>query len=426
MRRLSALDTSFLVSEDGRRHNHVCTMSVLDAAITVEDVRKAFRDRLAVLGPFRSRLVSVPGNLGYPYWTPCDVDLDRHVREMPMPATGPAAAVGAILETPLDRRFPLWEAYLLGGTILVVKVHHALTDGVSGVVLLRNLFSDAFAPLPPQSGAVSPSSLRLLIHGLADLAGQPLRSASALATLRRVPAQVPAPISPFTATLSPRRHVAFASLPLEEIAAARARFGATVNDVFVAVCASALRHWLEVHAHPTWPPLVAMVPVARTSDGHGANQVSAFRIPLATDEPNGYQRMARTVDQLTAAKQRYASLGGRVVEARYAITAPPLQARAARRRAKRAVAAPPYNVVLSSVRGPSQRLNFAGRCVLSCHPVSAIVHGAGLNISALSYADQLEVGLIADPRLVPDITDLADWVETALVELTASAGSPNV
>ena len=50
-----------------------------------------------------------------------------------------------------------------------------------------------------------------------------------------------------------------------------------------------------------------------------------------------------------------------------------------------------------------------------------VAEGAGLNVTVLSHLDNVDIGLLADAELVPDLWDLADHVDEAMAELLAAA-----
>ena len=54
-------------------------------------------------------------------------------------------------------------------------------------------------------------------------------------------------------------------------------------------------------------------------------------------------------------------------------------------------------------------------------PVSIPVHGIALNITVQSYQGDLDFGLTACSKAVPDIADLADLFEPALETLKQAA-----
>lgn len=66
----------------------------------------------------------------------------------------------------------------------------------------------------------------------------------------------------------------------------------------------------------------------------------------------------------------------------------------------------PFNVVVSNVPGPPVPIYLGGARMEGIYPVSAIADGVGLNVTLFSYRDDLQLGLVADREMVPDIWDL--------------------
>jgi diacylglycerol O-acyltransferase len=50
-----------------------------------------------------------------------------------------------------------------------------------------------------------------------------------------------------------------------------------------------------------------------------------------------------------------------------------------------------------------------------------VFHGAGLNVTALSNAGKVDIGILGARELVPDLWSLADAMPLALEELLAAA-----
>ena len=120
-------------------------------------------ERVAETVPmFRHRVVESPPPAP-PRWEPApDFDLDWHLRRVTAPAPG---TIDTVLEmarraqmADFDRVRPLWEVTLVDGleggvSALVLKLHHALTDGIGGVQLAMTLFD-----LTPDVAEVVPHS----------------------------------------------------------------------------------------------------------------------------------------------------------------------------------------------------------------------------------------------------------------------------
>jgi hypothetical protein len=66
---------------------------------------------------------------------------------------------------------------------------------------------------------------------------------------------------------------------------------------------------------------------------------------------------------------------------------------------------PPFNVILSNLPRPRESL-YRGPEMQTYYPVSTITDGQGLNVTVVSYRDQLDLGLIACRELVPDMEEL--------------------
>jgi hypothetical protein len=83
---------------------------------------------------------------------------------------------------------------------------------------------------------------------------------------------------------------------------------------------------------------------------------------------------------------------------------------------------PLFNVTNSKVPGPPFPLYSIGARMVSNFPVGSVIDGGGLNMTVMSYLDQLDFGLQACPDVLPDIWDLARALETALDDLVAATG----
>jgi diacylglycerol O-acyltransferase len=74
--------------------------------------------------------------------------------------------------------------------------------------------------------------------------------------------------------------------------------GVTINDVVLAICAGALRRYLEHHGELPEDPLIAWVPInARPAGSDGGdvpgNNITAMTTPIFTDESDALRASAR-------------------------------------------------------------------------------------------------------------------------------------
>jgi hypothetical protein len=74
------------------------------------------------------------------------------------------------------------------------------------------------------------------------------------------------------------------------------------------------------------------------------------------------------------------------------------------------------NLIVSNVRGSTEPMYIAGARMETMYPMSIITHGMGLNITCVSYADNIDFGLCIEPELFPRPWDLFDGIGEALTE----------
>jgi diacylglycerol O-acyltransferase / wax synthase len=482
MQQLSTLDAQFLAVESAGTYGHVGGLAVYDPStapggeVTVKDICRTVGERLHLLPPFRRRLVQVPFGLDLPYWVDDpDFDIDFHIRESAVAPPGDdrhlAQTVARIFARPLDRAHPLWELYLIhgleGGRIaLLTKVHHAVADGISGNEILSVLLDSSpdgreVEPPPPDErdgGERVPGELEMLGRAVLGLPRQPLRALRAVPTalpnLTALPGANAFPGGPalsgaitrvrralgsesdddllhvdtarpprtsFNGPVSPHRRFSFGSLSLDSVKALKNELGITVNDVVVALCATAVRDWLIERDELPDDPLVAMVPVSvRTEEERGTfgNRISAMIVPIPTNEPDPRRRLLRTHELLKSAKERHNALPAQLLTDATAFIPPAVAALAARTTVGiMSRTRPPLNLVISNVPGPRDPLYCAGAQLEAHFPVSVVMDGVGLNITVMSYRDHIDFGIIADRQQVDDVWSLMDGAARALEEL---------
>ncbi|MGI8329084.1 WS/DGAT/MGAT family O-acyltransferase [Actinomadura scrupuli] len=478
------MDANFLHIEGGTTVAHIGGLGILDTTscpngrLTRGDMVELVRERAHLAKPIRQRLVEVPLGLDLPYWIDDpDFDPSEHVREVALPYPGDARQLGEEIarlhETPLDRRRPLWELYLVQGlagghTAIYVKVHHAAIDGVLAAETLAALLdlSPEPRPLPDtvEEPQRAPGALAMLGAGLVRTVLHPVLTSrafvhtathldqipgpgqypgvdkvtQALRAMMRVDTkgkhQVPRltpPPTPFNGTIGPRRRFAFGSLPLEEIKWVRQHLGGSLNDVVMALCASALRRWLVEHDALPDGPLVAAVPVSLRQNGdetceESANKLAVMIAPLATHVADHRERFEAVRNSMRAVKRRFVASSGAWLHELSSLMPTPVASVATRLALQFAPSSllRSTNLVVSNVPGPQIPLYVRGARILGYYPVSVIsdVTG-GLNITVFSYNGNIDVGIIACPDMVPDVWKMIDYMGEALDELKTLAGS---
>jgi diacylglycerol O-acyltransferase len=464
MQRLSGLDAMFFYLETPSSHMHVTGVYVMEPGkqdTSFEALRAMVAERLPLAAPFRRKLVEVPLKLSHPFWIEDpDFDLDYHVRRAALPAPGGPRElenfVAQVVGLPLDRSRPLWEMYFVegleGGRVATVtKIHHAAIDGVSGAELAATWLDlePTLAPrviVDPWRPEPIPSDVELMAFAMTSLVGHPMRvvtmarrvfdSVLHVTARNRRPGVEPPP-SPFDApktslnqAITPHRAVRFSRRPLDELKAVKNHFGCTVNDVVLAVCASALRRYLIEGDELPPEPLVAMVPLSvRTESERGAhgNRVSAMLTSLATDVEDPVDRLKVIAESMRSAKEQEQLIGAETLTDWTEFTFPALIGRASRLVSSMKVfdkVRPAFNVTISNVPGPPFPLFMAGSRIGAFYPLGPVAEGVGLNITVMSYCGTVQFGLNACRESVPRIEDLPRMLDDGLDELLALARPP--
>ena len=82
---------------------------------------------------------------------------------------------------------------------------------------------------------------------------------------------------------------------------------------------------------------------------------------------------------------------------------------------------PLLNTVSTNVPGPQIPLYLAGRRLTAMVPLGIISAGMGLFNAILTYHQQMTIGCLVDPTLMPDVWFFADCLKESYAELRAAA-----
>ncbi len=459
MQELSGLDAAFLALETPTAHMHVVGVAVLDPStshrpFTVDAVRELVAARVGMIPALRHRVVEVPFGLYVPMWIEDpDFDVSYHVRRAALPEPGGPAElaefVADVAGRPIDRSRPLWESYVVEGlehgrTAFVAKLHHSLIDGVSGVEILASLFDIApDAPLVPEGALTAwepdrvPNDFEMLGRAVTSMVRTPARMYRAARGLTRsvsralnrsgdaalrVTLPLTAPKLTLNRSISSQRAVGLTTVPLADIKLVKNALGLTVNDVVLAVVAGAMRQYLVDRDELPDRSLVAAIPTSvRTADDTAyGNKVSSMftELPVAVDDP--IERIDIVAEAMSGAKSLHEIVGATTLQEWAELAAPAMFSRAIRTYTRLRLAErfrPVINVIVSNVPGPPFPLYLAGAQLVGLYPLGPIFDDCALNITVISYVDEVEFGFIGCGALVHDIDRLAAAVPDALAEL---------
>jgi diacylglycerol O-acyltransferase len=358
---------------------------------------------------------------------------------------------------PLDRARPLWEITFVeglqaiagippGAVALIAKVHHAAVDGFSGEEIMAALLDTS--PVPRQVTAGLnwrpdgiPSPPQLLLQGIKTTLRSPPRSYALLRTAglslmraakeriinngKQPPAIFSAPHTITNGSVTTRRVFGGAQLPLERINRIRHRIpGTTMNDVVLALCAGALRRYLQDREILPDESLVAMAPISvrkRHEQNAGGNRIFAMLVSLATHEPDPLLRLERVRASVRTSMQYKKAGKAAGLAENLPAAASGLATRWYIRNEISQKHRPWFNVVITNIPGPGRPLYMAGAKLIAQWGSGPIIDGVGLIIVITSYNGFIGLGLTSCQEIFPDIELLATHLHTALDELEAAA-----
>lgn len=429
--------------------------STMLGGYSYENLVLALEDATSRLPNWRSRLALGVTGIDHPRWVPdLEFDVRNHVHRVVVSDDERELddVISRLLAEPLPRDRPLWHATIVegssGGDIaLALKIHHSLADGLAFAHILSSMTSqspDPMVPLPETTRRevsiskrdLTKNALQTWLKNLARLPGLLLRTIrvglrrtwTRVREHRHVTELFRGPRTPFNERATSRRVFARCTVRLEDIKEIKDAFGTSFNDVVLAAAAESLRRWMDAHGVDTHSPLIAGMPMS-AEDGSGStrrfgNKVSHAPISLHTETDEPVERLLAihvAADQVKTDLER----GGKDLLLRWAELNHPAALRMIWSLVPR-LPRPPINLVLASVPGPKHRLHFAGCEVSDLSSVGPILDGVGLNITAWSYDDRVNFGLLACPEHVPDLRRMADGIATAVQALVRQARAHTV
>ena len=439
---LAPLDLAFWNIESAEHPMHLGALGVFSAhsptagahaadllaalAAAVPGLRMRIRD---VWQPFSVRPLAFGGAAREP-----DPDFDplHHVR-LHAPTADFHADAGRLMERPLERGRPPWEAHVLPGEdgvsfAVLFKFHHALADGLRALTLAAAVLDPMDLPerrpRPPEPArSLLPDVRRLpgLVRGAVSDAGRALDIGASLAVsglgVRSSAALAAEPTG--------RRRTAGVVVDLDDVHRIRKSEGGTVNDVLIAVVAGALRRWLDERGDGSEGVRPrALIPVSkrrpRTATPQG-NRLSGYVIRLPVDDPDPLGRLGTVRAAMDRNKDAGPNRGAGAV-ALLADHVPPLAHRLGGPLVSQA-ARLWFDILVTSVPLPSLGLKLGGNPVTEVYPLAPLARGQALAVAVSTYRGHVHYGLVADAEAVPDLDRLAAALTAEVRTLIEACGS---
>ncbi len=424
--------------------------------LRTDDVRTEIESRLHLVPKLRRRVRFTSLGMAAPVWMDAPAfDIAHHVRATTLPSPGTEASLkvlcAELMARPLRRDRPLWEIWLIDGleggrVAMLEKLHHSMADGLAGVELVTVLFdldrhpARAESSPRPWNPTPPPRERSVIAHDLGRRAAVPLHLAANGIELLRHPVIVGRDAAHYAAALSSvvtprsiapslslnvpvgkRRRVEFVRQPLEELHQVAGLFGVTVNDLLLTAVAGGVRGLLARRGERVeGRSIQVLVPVG--ADHHGdhqlGNRVSAMlvRLPIGSCDP--VDRLQMVSRAQASCKHHHQALAAALLLELLEPLPQSVLATAARLIHRQ----PFFNLVVTNVPGPGVPLYVLGARMLEAFPMVPIAGNLSVGVAALSYGEQLTIGLLADPGACADLDVFADGIDRSFAELIAVAG----
>jgi diacylglycerol O-acyltransferase / wax synthase len=480
--RLSTQDASFLYNETLTGPLHIGFLQTFEGEIDFADLTEYLRRRIHLLPRFRQRLVPVPMNLAHATLEDDpQFDITQHLERHPLKEGSSDAEMSEAAmranQAPLSRHRPLWQLHLFQGleggrSAVLWKIHHSIVDGVSALQLMAlamDLKPDAPsrapeqqswspAPLPDSSRSLLDAAAALVAHRIeemrevARLLGSPSdlfeRNAAMAAAVMQMTQLMSRPIvaAPWNLGLvSAERSFAWLGVSFSDIRTIRTALGGTVNDVVLAILAEGAARYLDHNRIATAGlPLRIGCPVnvRRATEARAmGNRVSmmfvespAAPMPLteryqaivqetlrikAAREPQGMDLLTATADSISPS---LLNLSATMQNA--AIETATLMSELAGGTARMFAGTPMgINFIATNVPGAQVPMYLAGHRMLEFMGIVPLAGTLGYGVAIVSYSQKLFFGLVAEPRMMPDMDFMKSCVGSAFAELHTAANA---
>lgn len=432
-----------------------------DGPLPFEAAQAAIAARAAREPVLRRMIAQTTYGMGEERWMDSgNVTLAHHLVQVTVPQP---ADLRCLLDlalrlgrAPLDRRRPLWKAWYADGladgrTALLVRAHHALTPGLGGIALARELFdptplpADPGAPIPMVIADPAPTTAQLLRRGIPQVVSvqwNAARQAAQLARagLRRGGAEAAdeaprsthrTPVTVFdTAVRSPAKSLGVVSLPLadfDEIRSRRNEF--SFGDLLQAVLCGGLRRYFERIGEVPDGQVKVAIPMMLDSNGTGMARPSAAHSTLSitvlpTDEADPQTRLAiiHARNRRRLARYDEARRGTRMATVISGLFHPAVVSVATTvlgSSMATLVTRPPFNLAFTAQRAPDAPVYFAGAKVANMYGRTLVIPPMRVFVHAVVYDGKVEVGVTALREVLPDPDLLLDAIRDELAELLA-------
>ncbi|MDM0043895.1 wax ester/triacylglycerol synthase family O-acyltransferase [Variovorax dokdonensis] len=447
------IDLLFLLGESRDAPQHVAGLMIFEnpapsSGWSIADLVARYRAAKPIF-PFN--VVPKLSLFDLPCWVEVEqIDMNYHVQHLALPAPGTDDQVNEMVQrwhdTLFDRGQPLFQVCVIEGLqddrfAIYVKLHHAIVDGASAIArILGAVSEDPAAPLgdplyaidvmaPEDRSTELPPTLAKQWLGMANRAAKGSLIAADLyvgflkKTASRMRGAPPSGSRPFEAPMTVfnervvhGRSYARTSLPMAQLKAAAKAAGGTLNDVALTLVDDAVHHYLAERKKPLAQRLLALVPVSlrEAGDKEATTKISALVIAMGDGQAAVRNRLAQVMEHMKEGKAELQAMS-KAAAGGYSVAMYSL----ANAMGKLGFDKPLANMIISNVPGSPKQMYLGGSRMLGVFPVSVISVGMGLNVTLVSNAGRLDVGITSQRRSIPDPERIAGLMLDSLNAMMA-------
>ena len=441
------------LEKDPHLSSTFANVTVFDRPPDVARLRRRLERAVAIVPRLRQRVLPGLGRLAPPAWgDDPELDLDRHVRQVALPAPGTERQLfdlaASLAAEPFDRSRPLWRFTVVDGleggrSAMVQQIHHTITDGEGGVRMSVE-FIDAErdapepepVPIPPPTRERTPigddllavtghvarrtaGMARRLTGDVAGLALHPTRLAAVagegVATAQSLARQaLPSDRarSPLWTDRTLRRRLDVLRVPLDDAKRTAKALGGSVNDVFVAAVAGGAGDYHRARGHDVEQLRMAMPVSTRVKGGPATTNAFAPTRSLVDVGPDPRARFEAIRERLSVTKTERALSAVAGLAGVMNLLPTSVLVRVARSQVET------VDFTTSNVRGAPFDLFIAGARIDANYPLGPVA-GTAFNATTLSVAGSLDIGIHTDAGAVDEPESLRDAIEASFAELLA-------
>lgn len=445
------------IEKDPMLRSTITAICLLDRAPDAHRLTHLLERGTRMVPRMRQRVRGNPLSVAPPRWeTDPHFDLSYHLRWVRAAGDRDLRSVLALAEPMamqgFDRARPLWEMLVItdlaeGGAALIMKIHHAITDGVGAVQIALVLFEltrdEELAEMPDAPTAEVMNQVDRFVDAfeheqrrnigiakrlpevavaaasaaITDPVGTAKMVAETLSSIARLAAPANVPLSPLLTGRSLSVHFDTVTLSLSEAKAAAKTAGGRLNDAFLAATAAGLRLYHEEMGAPTEALRVSM-PINLRGEGEGEatgnNFAPArFHIPIGITDPTD---AVVAMQSLVAAQRAEPALTMVEPLARILTRLPTSMSTGLFGAMLKGV-----DLVASNVPGAPIELFTSGARIDAMFALGPLA-GAAINVTLLSYLDRIHIGINVDPAAVTEPDRFVACYRAGWDEVLAMAG----